>query len=140
MQNQKKKRIITLVHLYEINIRFFQQQCNSVVRELPYIGGVNLTITIIFTPAIMLSICLSSAHFISTCVRETKRGRVMCELPLPTSLLDEKEQHGALDFRVICLTRKLARDYKGKQKSRKGICCRRGTQRNTEREKKFRAN
>jgi len=68
---------------------------------------------------------LSSAHSVSTCVRETKRGRVMCELPLSTSLFDEKEQHGTLDFRVICLTRELARDYKGKQKSRKGICYRR---------------
>jgi len=63
----------------------------------------------------------------------------MCELPLPT-LLDEKEQHGTLDFRVICLTRELARDDKGKQKSRKGIRYRRGSWRNTEREKKFRAN
>jgi len=60
----------------------------------------------------------------------------MCELPLSTSLFDEKEQHRTLDFRVICLTRELARDYKGSKKAEKEYAAE-GSWRNTEREKKI---
>lgn len=74
----------------------------------------------IFTRAIMFFTCLSSAHFISTRVHETKHSRVMCELPHRYSM----RKNSTLDFRVICLTREPARDYKGKQKSRKRIRCR----------------